>query len=148
MRILGVDYGTKRIGLAVTDESGLIAQPLRSIQNNGDECAARHIAEVAKAYNVSLIVVGIPRRTDNRTSVTERRSASFASLLSEVSGLPVELLDERFTTSIAERLLIEADLSRRKRKRLRDAVAAAIILQGYIERKTASSNSPQHANQL
>lgn len=147
MRILGVDYGTKRIGLAITDESGIIAQPLKSIQNNGDELAAKLIAEIAMAYNVSLIVVGIPRRTDNRVGEAEKRSASFASLLRDVSKLPVELFDERFTTSIAERLLIEADLSRRKRKRVRDAIAAAIILQGYIESKSASSGSACHSNQ-
>lgn len=147
MRILGVDYGTKRIGLAITDESGIIAQPLKSIPNNGDELAAKRITKVAMAYNVSLIVVGIPRRTDNRMGEAEKRSTSFASLLREVSNLSVELFDERFTTSIAEKLLVEADLSRRKRKRIRDAIAAAIILQGYIESKLALSESACHPNQ-
>jgi putative Holliday junction resolvase len=133
MRILGIDYGTKRIGLAITDERGIIAQPLMSIRNDGDERAARKIAEVAHAHKVSLIVVGIPRRTDGKKGVMEERSISFASLLGELTGLPVELFDERFTTAIAERALLEADLSRRKRKQLRDKVAAAIMLQSYLQ---------------
>ncbi|MCS7253971.1 MAG: Holliday junction resolvase RuvX [Armatimonadota bacterium] len=147
MRILGVDYGTKRIGLAITDENGLIAQPLMSLPNNGDENAAKRIAAIAKARNASLIVVGIPKRTDNRTGIAQERSISFASLLRMVSKLPVEMFDERFTTSIAERTLLEADVPRRRRKHLRDAIAAALILQGYIESKILSKGVSGQLNQ-
>lgn len=133
MRILGIDYGTRRIGLAVTDEDGLIAQPLMTLKNRGDEVAAIEIARWAQTHNVRCIVIGLPRRTDERASAMEARVRAFAEVLHRVSSLPVELFDERFTSAIAERVLLDADLSRRKRRARRDAIAAAIILQGYLE---------------
>ena len=132
-RILAVDYGEKRIGLAVSDELGITASPLTTLMHRSDEETVRHIAQLASKLKVAQIVIGLPRRTDEREGEMERRVKAFAEKLRQAVSVPVVLFDERFTTRIAEQVLLEADLSRRKRKQVRDRLAAVILLLSYLD---------------
>lgn len=134
-RLLAVDYGEKRIGLAVSDELQITASPLAVIELTSDDDAIALIAEYASKLRISTIVVGLPVRTDSQVGEMERRVRQFADKLRRKTKMPVMLFDERFTTRIAEQVLLEADLSRRKRKRVRDKLAAVVLLKSYLERK-------------
>jgi len=137
-RILAVDYGEKRIGLAVSDELGITASPLMTLARRSDDETVRQIAQLASKLRVTQIVVGLPRRTDAQESEMERKVKAFAEKLRQAVSVPVVLFDERFTTRIAEQVLLEADLSRRKRKRVRDRLAAVILLQSFLEAQRMS----------
>jgi putative Holliday junction resolvase len=137
-RILAVDYGEKRIGLAVSDELGITASPLMTLARRSDDETVRQIAQLASKLRVTQIVVGLPRRTDAQESEMERKVKAFAEKLRQAISVPVVLFDERFTTRIAEQVLLEADLSRRKRKQVRDRLAAVILLQSFLEAQRMS----------
>jgi len=131
MRVLGVDPGKVRVGLAVTDADGLIATPLRVVERRG---ACEEIQQTAADLEVETIVVGLPLNMDG----TEGPSAEDARALGErlsAAGLQVEYLDERLTTVGAERVLIESGHSRRRRREITDAVAATIVLEAYLARQ-------------
>ncbi len=132
-RILAVDYGERRIGLAISDELQITASPLTTLVRESDEDAVAQIARLAQKYRVEKIVVGLPVRTDAKEGEMEQRVRKFAEKLKCKTNVPVVLFDERFTTRIAEQVLLEADLSRQKRKRVRDKLAAAVLLQSYLE---------------
>jgi putative Holliday junction resolvase len=137
-RILAVDYGEKRIGLAVSDELGITASPLMTLVRRSDDETVRQIAQLASKLRVTQIVVGLPRRTDAQEGEMERKVKAFAEKLRQEVSVPVVLFDERFTTRIAEQVLLEADLSRRKRKQVRDRLAAVILLQSFLEAQRMS----------
>ena len=137
-RILAVDYGEKRIGLAVSDELGITASPLMTLARRSDDETVRQIAQLASKLRVTQIVVGLPRRTDAQEGEMERKVKAFAEKLRQAISVPVVLFDERFTTRIAEQVLLEADLSRRKRKQVRDRLAAVILLQSFLEAQRMS----------
>jgi len=137
-RVLAVDYGEKRIGLAVSDELGITASPLMTLVRQSDEETVRQIAQLASKLQVAQIVVGLPRRTDAQEGEMERKVKAFAEKLRQAVSVPVVLFDERFTTRIAEQVLLEADLSRRKRKQVRDRLAAVILLQSFLEAQRMS----------
>ena len=137
-RILAVDYGEKRIGLAVSDELGITASPLMTLARRSDDETVRQIAQLASKLRVTQIVVGLPRRTDAQEGEMERKVKAFAEKLRQAVSGPVVLFDERFTTRIAEQVLLEADLSRRKRKQVRDRLAAVILLQSFLEAQRMS----------
>jgi len=132
-RVLAVDYGEKRIGLAVSDELGITASPLMTLTRRSDDETVRQIAQLASKLRVAQIVVGLPRRTDAQEGEMERKVKAFAEKLRQKVSVPVVLFDERFTTRIAEQVLLEADLSRRKRKQVRDRLSAVILLQSFLE---------------
>ncbi|RLA85409.1 MAG: Holliday junction resolvase RuvX [Deltaproteobacteria bacterium] len=132
MRIMGLDVGEKRIGVALSDQMGIIAQGLEVIERKGSETLKR-LREIALRYDVQEVVIGLPLRADGSLGVQAQKVMAFAEELKAVLGLPVRLWDERFSTQQAERILLQADQSRRKRRRVRDKLAAAIILQGYLE---------------
>ena len=132
-RILAVDYGEKRIGLAISDELGITASPLMTLVRRSDEETVRQIAQLASKLRVAQIVVGLPRRTDTQEGEMERKVKAFAEKLRQKVSVPVVLFDERFTTRIAEQVLLEADLSRRKRKQVRDRLSAVILLLSYLD---------------
>ena len=132
-RVLAVDYGEKRIGLAVSDELGITASPLMTLTRRIDDETVRQIAQLASKLQVAQIVVGLPRRTDEQEGEMERKVKAFAEKLRQAVSVPVVLFDERFTTRIAEQVLLEADLSRRKRKQVRDRLAAVILLLSYLD---------------
>jgi putative Holliday junction resolvase len=137
-RILAVDYGEKRIGLAVSDELGITASPLMTLVRRSDDETVRQIAQLASKLRVTQIVVGLPRRTDAQEGEMERKVKAFAEKLRQAISVPIVLFDERFTTRIAEQVLLEADLSRRKRKQVRDRLAAVILLQSFLEAQRMS----------
>ncbi|MCG8401315.1 MAG: Holliday junction resolvase RuvX [Firmicutes bacterium] len=133
MRILGLDPGEKNIGVAVSDELGWTAQGLGSIRRGGTiENDLDKIKAMVQKYGVERIVVGLPRNMDGSIGDQARKALNLAEILADRLSLPVETWDERLSTVAAERLLIEADVSRKKRRRVVDKMAASIILQGYL----------------
>lgn len=133
MRVLGVDYGQARIGLALSDETALLASNLSVLQRTTDTAACADIVQIATQHGVGKFVVGLPKLMSGALGERAKKCQRFAELLAEASGLPVVLHDERFTTVQAERMLIDADVSRRKRKQVVDAVAATLLLQNYLD---------------
>ncbi len=133
-RYLGIDFGTKRIGVAVSDELGLTAQPLPTLEPSTDEAAVRAIRGLMDQYGVLEIVMGLPKNMNGTLGPSAERALAFARRLEESVPVKVTMWDERLTSMAAERLLIEADLSRAKRKRHVDQMAAALILQGFLDR--------------
>ncbi len=131
MRILAVDPGTVRVGLAVTDPEGWIASPLDVIPSSG---AARAIAKTAGGLGVEVVVVGLPINMNGTEGPSAEAARALAAKL-EARGLRVELLDERMTTMTAERVLIESGLRRERRREVKDAVAATVLLEAYLARK-------------
>lgn len=131
MRILGIDYGRKRVGLALSDPLGYSAQPFGYLPK--DKKIFDQIRNVIKEKTVSEIVVGHPRSLSGHEGEMAKEVEAFAKELEEKVGKPVHLWDERFTTSEAENLLVSADVRRSKRKEVRDTIAASLILQGFME---------------
>ncbi|MCL6636302.1 MAG: Holliday junction resolvase RuvX [Alicyclobacillus sp.] len=139
MKVLGVDYGGARIGLAVSDETGLLAHALTVLRRQSDEQAVAEVAAVIAREGVSEVVVGYPRNMDGSAGVQAQRSQAFARLLAERTGVPVVLRDERLTTLAAQRLLQDAQVFGKRRRAVEDAVAAAVLLQGYLDWKRAQA---------
>jgi len=133
MRILGLDVGDATIGVAVSDELLITAQGLETIRRTGDERDLEAVADLAREYAVSEIVVGMPVNMDGTIGPQAKKTQEFADALEKHTGIPMRAWDERLTTVAAERVLVSADLSRRKRKRVRDKLAAVMILQSYLD---------------
>ena len=131
---LGIDLGSVRIGIAISDELGMIASPLKVMQVSEDETDIAEIASIVESLDVKEIVMGLPRNMNGTYGPAADRVKEFASKLEEKLDVPITLWDERLTTSQASRILIEADVSRKKRKQVVDKSAAALILQGYLDR--------------
>ncbi len=132
MRVLGLDMGTKRIGVAVSDELGIIAQALTTIQRESNREDLRAVCNLAREYNVDEIVVGYPRHLNGTPNEEAPAYATFGENVGEKIGVPVIFWDERLTTVAAERALLEGDLRRRKRRKVIDQVAACLILESYL----------------
>ncbi|MGP3781192.1 Holliday junction resolvase RuvX [Bacillus sp. 4A_MP3] len=135
MRILGLDLGTKTLGVALSDEMGWTAQGIETIKINeaeGDYGLDR-LSELMKDYNVEKIVLGFPKNMNGTIGRRGEASQTFAKLLETAYNVPVVLWDERLTTMAAEKMLIAADVSRQKRKKVIDKMAAVMILQGYLD---------------
>ena len=133
MRILGVDFGHKRVGLAISDETGTIAQPLDYLDGGSDEKVGRAILETATQRGVGKIVVGVPLRMNGQASQQTERTLRFLDALHRFTSLPVERWDERLTTAQAERALLEGNVRRKDRKEKIDAIAAQLMLQSYLD---------------
>lgn len=143
--LLGVDFGTVRVGLAVTDSDRIIASPLETVTRCSEKMDAEHYRRVAKECRAVGIIVGLPLHADGRESAKSLEARVFGAWLSGVTGLPVVFWDERFTTSLAEDALLEARLTNKKRKDRRDRVAAQMILQNYIDAGSpAEGSSPSN----
>jgi len=140
-RILGVDYGTRRIGLAVSDSEGQIAFPEGTLERRNARRDLESLCALVKEKGVVAIVVGLPLHMDGRRGPEAEAAEAFARRLGQATGLPVEMLDERWTTQEADRALRESGLTGRKGKKKRqviDAVAATLLLRTYLERRTRS----------
>lgn len=135
MRILGLDVGSKTVGVALSDEFGWTAQGLETIKINEDErmFGFDQIGQLIEKYEVGKIVVGLPKNMNGTIGPRGEASQFYASELEKRFSLPVFLWDERLTTVAAERVLLEADVSRKKRKKVIDKMAAAMILQGFLD---------------
>ncbi|MEW6040495.1 MAG: Holliday junction resolvase RuvX [Elusimicrobiota bacterium] len=128
MRILAVDYGEKRTGLAISDPMEVIAQPIAVVETNTE-----NILKIINQYRVEKIVIGLPLNMNGSQGESAKSAASFANEIRQKSGIPVEMMDERLTTKQAQRLLIDADMSRGKRKKNIDKVSAALLLESYLQ---------------
>jgi putative Holliday junction resolvase len=135
VRTLAVDPGSKRVGLAVSDPSGTIAQGLTTEPAEPSDTLASRLAKIAKAQDAGRIVVGLPLRLDGRHGPEAKAAQELADRLRKASGLPVELVDERLTTAAAEKSLIAGGMRREKRRTSIDRVAATILLQGHLDSK-------------
>ncbi len=136
-RIMGIDYGLKRIGIAMTDIMQIMAAPFETIDSVSVKKNALKIIEIAKINDVSAIVVGIPFNMNGTEGEMAETVRGFIEELKKNSEIPIMEIDERLTTAQAERMLIEeGDVSRDKRKGLKDRLAAAFILQTYLDTKT------------
>lgn len=132
-RILGLDVGDRRIGMAVSDAMGITAQPVGTLVRSQAGQDIQKIIETARNHEVGLIVVGLPRRLDGSTSPQTEKVQRFLEELRKKAEVPVESWDERFTTTTAEASLIEAGMRRKSRRGVVDSVAAQIMLQHYLE---------------
>jgi len=137
MRIGGLDVGHKTIGVALSDELGLTAQALEVIPRRSLEQDLARLGEIARQYGVERWVVGMPRNMNGTYGPRAEFTRTFIQRLAEHSGLPVEAWDERLSTMAAERVLLEADVSRARRRKVIDKMAAAVILQGYLDARGA-----------
>jgi putative Holliday junction resolvase len=133
MKVLGLDIGEKRIGIAVSDELGYTAQGIKVLNRRDMDDDLGAINELIVAEKVSKIVVGLPKNMDGSLGDSAQKVLSFVSKMEESLSVPVILWDERWTTSEATRVLLQADLSRKKRRKVVDKVAAVLILQGYLD---------------
>ena len=133
VRILALDVGKKRIGLAVSDPLGFTAQGLGVMERQDWDRDLARLVDLARPYRVQEVLVGIPRHLDGRLGEQAEGNLALARALGEALGAKVATWDERLSTVEAERLLIKADLSRRKRRRVVDQVAASLILQAYLD---------------
>jgi putative holliday junction resolvase len=133
MRVMGLDYGERRIGVAMSDLFGWTAQGIEVIDQKVVKDPMARIAELVKEYEVESLVVGLPKNMNGTIGPSGEYCIAFADKLRQTLTLPVQLWDERLTTVSAERTLLEADVSRNKRKLVIDKMAAAILLQSYLD---------------
>ncbi len=131
-RILALDVGTQRIGLAITDELGLIAHPLTVIKRKNDIQALQEIKKIIKEQKVKKIVVGMPYNFQGEIGTMGKKVVAFIEKLKTITDVPLIFWDESFTTTEAETVLIKADLSRRRRKKVVDKLAATLILESFL----------------
>jgi putative Holliday junction resolvase len=132
-KLLGVDFGTVRVGLAVTDPDRKLAFPLETYRRRGPAEDAAYFCEVVEREEAGGLVVGLPLHTDGREGQKAAEARAFGRWLAEATGLPVVFFDERFTTAQAESALWSAGLTHGRRKERRDRVAAQILLQSYLD---------------
>ncbi|MGG0594847.1 Holliday junction resolvase RuvX [Bacillus altitudinis] len=135
MRILGLDLGTKTLGVAISDEMGWTAQGIETIKIDeaGGDFGLSRLSEIVSQYGTDKIVLGFPKNMNGTVGPRGEASQSFAKVLENTYNVPVVLWDERLSTMAAEKMLISADVSRQKRKKVIDKMAAVIILQGYLD---------------
>ncbi|MGC4104749.1 MAG: Holliday junction resolvase RuvX [Thermomicrobiales bacterium] len=132
-RMLGLDLGEKRIGVAISDEMGMIASPLTMVPRKGP--VAKDVRTLIERYGIVRVVVGMPVGLSGREGPQAATIRTYAESLREDLGVPLDYWDERLTTSIAEQHLIASGVRRDKRKQQIDAMAAAVMLQGYLDRE-------------
>ncbi len=134
MRIIGLDIGDKTIGVAVSDPLGLTAQGITTIHRKGKEKDALELQKIISEYSAELILSGLPKNMNGTIGEQGEKVIRFCNFLEKRLNVKVEYWDERLTTVAAHRAMIEADLSREKRKKIVDKLAAVYILQGYLDK--------------
>ena len=139
MRLIGIDYGERRVGVAISDPFGSIALGVDTLEVTSLKDAVAKVCEVCREKDVSTVVVGLPLNMNSTRGPMVDRVERFVSELSEATGLPVVTYDERLSSAMVERTLLDADMSRNKRKGVRDKLAAQVILQGYLDRQAFDS---------
>lgn len=142
-RIAGIDFGTVRIGIATADTETRLATPLENYTRRSEALDRQFFERFAKEERIGRFVVGLPVHLDGRESQKSREARAFGDWLAKVTGAPVEYFDERFTSSDAEQLLIEAGLTSKQRKERLDKLAAQIMLTAYLEAGATSQSSPE-----
>lgn len=137
MRILGLDVGSKTVGVALSDEFGWTAQGLETIKidEEKNEFGFDRLGSIIKEYGVETVVVGLPKNMNGTLGPRAEASQRYAAEVENLFSVPAVLWDERLSTMAAERVLLEADVSRKKRKKVIDKMAATMILQGFLDSK-------------
>ncbi|WP_409270759.1 Holliday junction resolvase RuvX [Neobacillus sp. SCS-31] len=137
MRILGLDVGSKTVGVALSDEFGWTAQGLETIKidEEKNEFGFERLGQLLKEYGVEQVVIGLPKNMNGTIGPRAEASKRYAEEVERLFSVPTVLWDERLSTMAAERVLLEADVSRKKRKKVIDKMAATMILQGYLDSK-------------
>ena len=133
MRILAIDYGSARIGLALSDPTGTLARPLPFVSAKADSKLAREIAELAKKNEVHLLLLGLPRNMDGSSGEAAIKVHAFAGALAQATTIPLKLIDERLSTVQASRQLQESGKNTRNQRGRIDSEAACVVLQGYLD---------------
>ena len=144
MRIMGLDFGSKTVGVAVSDPLGFTAQPVEIIRRKSENKLRQTLArleELGKEYQVTRLVLGLPKNMNNTLGERAEKSLEFKEMLERRIGLPVVMWDERLTTVAANQAMIEGGVRREDRGRYVDALAAVLILQGYLDRICASGTT-------
>ena len=133
MRVLAIDHGTKRMGIAISDPSGIIAQPLEFIPAEPFPAFLERLKELILEKEVEMILVGMPRNMDGSYGPAAAKVQEFVAVLKETIAIPVKTWDERLTSAQANRMLVQADVRRKDRKEKVDKAAAAILLQSFLD---------------
>ena len=141
-RIAGIDYGTVRIGIAITDPEQRLASPFENYTRRGSQLDARYFGELANEERISLFVVGLPVHLSGEESPKSREARRFGAWLQELTGVPVVYFDERFTSTEAEQLLATGQFTKKKRKARLDMLAAQIMLSGFLESRERGEGKP------
>lgn len=140
MRTMGLDIGTHTIGVAISDELGMTAQGLKTLRRKSMEEDLKEIATIIRQFEIDKIVVGLPKKMDGTLGTQAEIVFQWIEVLKDKIHVPVVTWDERLSTVGASKILLEADLSRKKRKKVIDKVAAVLILQGYLEQSGRTNN--------
>ena len=146
MRTMGLDIGTHTIGVAISDELGITAQGLKTIRRKSMEEDLKEIATIIRQFEIDKIVVGLPKNMDGTLGTQAEIVLQWIKVLKDKIHVPVVTWDERLSTVGASKVLLEADLSRKKRKKVIDKVAAVLILQGYLEQSGRTNNGDLFAD--
>ncbi len=146
-RIIGIDLGEKNIGISISDELGFTAQGLTCLTRTGDAKLLEDLCRLLSENQASLVIVGLPRRMSGEIGTKARQAIEFAEMLRKRSGIEVSLWDERLTTVQAEKSMLEGDLSRKKRKKRRDIIAAQLILQSFLDSRRRPGSTAQREPQ-
>ncbi len=134
MRILGLDIGDKTIGVAISDPLGITAQGIKTIMRKNKKADIEEVKKICEEYQVETIVAGLPKNMNGTLGPQSEKVLNFCEALKNDLDISIEMWDERLTTVAAHRAMLEADLSRAKRKKIVDKIAATYILQGYLDR--------------
>jgi putative holliday junction resolvase len=140
MRIMGLDIGTHTIGIAISDELGITAQGLKTLRRKSMDEDFKEIAGIIRQFEIEIIVVGLPKNMDGTLGRQAEIVLKWMKVLTDKIPIPVVTWDERLSTVGASKVLLEADLSRRKRKKVIDKVAAVLILQGYLDQSRRTNH--------
>lgn len=133
-RLMSIDIGEKRVGVALSDPLRLTAQPHSVIENDGPEGVSRKLKKIIQEYSVEKIIAGVPYGLKGEKGEAAEKIMDFIRVLGENTGMEIETVDERFSTAFSQRAMLEADASRKARRTKIDKVAAAVLLQGYLDK--------------
>ncbi|MDP4177514.1 MAG: Holliday junction resolvase RuvX [Bacillota bacterium] len=133
MRVIGLDVGDRTIGVAVSDPLGYTAQGITTIRRKSIENDLAELKDICDKYNADTLLVGLPKNMNGTLGPQSEKVMEFCEIVKEKIALPIKMWDERLTTVAAHRIMLEADLSRAKRKKIVDKIAATFILQGYLD---------------
>jgi putative holliday junction resolvase len=132
-RLAAIDYGTVRLGVAITDPDQRLASPLENYTRRGQTADAKWLTQLAHSERIAGFVIGLPVHTSGDESQKSREARQFGQWVAQTTSLPIEYFDERYTTAHAEALLLDADLTKKRRKQRLDKLAAQILLAAYLE---------------
>ncbi|NQT12317.1 MAG: Holliday junction resolvase RuvX [Planctomycetes bacterium] len=141
-RVAGIDFGTVRIGIAISNSGRTIASPYENYTRRGEDQDARRFRRLVAEEETTLFVVGLPVHLDGRESEKSIEARRFGTWLAEVTGVPVVYFDERFTTVQAERALLDAQMTSKRRKKRLDMLSAQIMLSAYLESAASAGEAP------